>query len=238
MTCSPRRRRRSTSPAALRTTAAHDLVHSPLSIGMMEALEVAGPRIGPITQTFGDNMKGMNVGQVRPGGRSARIQAAIHSAAKELLTEVGRDVLTVPLIAERAGVAPTTIYRRWGDLSGLLADVASNKYREAPSTPETGTLVGDLRAYAVYLLEESASEPGRQSLVDMLGGTPLGETPSACIERGRANVGEILTRHGVTDIEVDVAVDRIVAPIIFRSLYDASGRSEAYAVGLVDSFLA
>lgn len=36
----------------------------------------------------------------------------------------GREGLTVPAIAERAGVTPSTIYRRWGNLRELLSDVA------------------------------------------------------------------------------------------------------------------
>ena len=51
--------------------------------------------------------------QVRVGGRSARIQAAVHDAVRALTAEVGREALTVPMIAGRAGVTPSTIYRRW-----------------------------------------------------------------------------------------------------------------------------
>ena len=48
----------------------------------------------------------------RPGGRSARVQAAVHQATRELIEQHGRAALTVPLIAARAGVTPSTIYRR------------------------------------------------------------------------------------------------------------------------------
>ncbi|NWE73817.1 helix-turn-helix transcriptional regulator, partial [Pseudomonas gingeri] len=61
---------------------------------------------------------------IRPGGRSARVQESIHAAVRALLEEQDRSTLTVPQIAARAGVTPSTIYRRWGDLSELLADVA------------------------------------------------------------------------------------------------------------------
>ncbi|MFE3652021.1 helix-turn-helix domain-containing protein, partial [Streptomyces sp. NPDC059152] len=59
----------------------------------------------------------------RPGGRSARVQEAVHTAVRELESEVGRDALTVPLIAARAGVTPSTIYRRWGDLRDYKSHV-------------------------------------------------------------------------------------------------------------------
>ena len=56
---------------------------------------------------------------LRPGGRSARVQESIHSAVRALLQEQERSTVTVPQIAARAGVTPSTIYRRWGDLSQL-----------------------------------------------------------------------------------------------------------------------
>ena len=48
----------------------------------------------------------------RPDGRSARVQAAVHQAASELLALHGRESLTVPAVAARARVTPSTIYRR------------------------------------------------------------------------------------------------------------------------------
>ena len=41
---------------------------------------------------------------IRQGGRSARIQQAVHAATQELLAKVGRAGINVPLIAEHAGV--------------------------------------------------------------------------------------------------------------------------------------
>ncbi|WP_353622840.1 TetR family transcriptional regulator [Aliirhizobium terrae] len=51
---------------------------------------------------------------LRQGGRSARIQTAVHEATRELLKTTDRSAITVPMIAEKAGVTPSTIYRRWG----------------------------------------------------------------------------------------------------------------------------
>ncbi|MFI6448017.1 helix-turn-helix domain-containing protein [Kitasatospora sp. NPDC050543] len=41
------------------------------------------------------------------------------------MSGVERDAaqLTIPAVAERAGVNPTTIYRRWGTPQALLAEV-------------------------------------------------------------------------------------------------------------------
>ena len=66
---------------------------------------------------------------LRPGGRSARVQASVHKAVRELMAEMSRADVTIPLIAGKAGVTPSTIYRRWGDLQELLADVAVDRLR-------------------------------------------------------------------------------------------------------------
>ena len=70
---------------------------------------------------------------IRQGGRSARIQEAVHRATQALLNDVSRSEITVPMIAERAGVTPSTVYRRWGDLAQLLADVAAERLRPCAS---------------------------------------------------------------------------------------------------------
>ena len=56
----------------------------------------------------------------RPGGRSARVRAAVHRAVEELLAESPAEALTMPIIANRAGVHPTTVSRRWSSLGDLL----------------------------------------------------------------------------------------------------------------------
>ncbi len=87
-------------------------------------------------------------GTRRPGGRTARTRAAVLQAAISELAENGYAGTTVERIAARAGVAKTTIYRRWGGLNGLLADLmAQYAAREIP-VPDTGHLDSDLRALA------------------------------------------------------------------------------------------
>ena len=96
----------------------------------------------------------------RPGGRSARVQAAVHQAVRELQREQGRDGLTVPAAAARAGVTPSTIYRRWGDLSQLLADVAVEQLQPEQAPPDTGSFYGDLLAWLEQYFDEMSSVPG------------------------------------------------------------------------------
>src|SRR3954467_3703233 len=104
----------------------------------------------------------------RPGGRSARVQAAVHQATIELMALHGRAELTVPLIAARAGVTPSTIYRRWGDLGELLADVAVECLRPDGEPLDTGSVAGDLHAWAEQYADEMSSPVGLSMLRDVV----------------------------------------------------------------------
>jgi AcrR family transcriptional regulator len=65
---------------------------------------------------------------------------------------------TVERVAQRAGIAKTTIYRRWGGMDGLLADLmAEHAAREIP-VPDEGDLDRDLRALASAVVA-SLSDP-------------------------------------------------------------------------------
>jgi AcrR family transcriptional regulator len=82
----------------------------------------------------------------RPGGRTARNRAQVLDAVRAELVEHGYDALTVDTVADRAGVHRTTVYRRWRDVGGLLADVLDAGTGDAWQPPDTGTLYGDLAA--------------------------------------------------------------------------------------------
>ncbi|NNG40054.1 TetR/AcrR family transcriptional regulator [Flexivirga sp. ID2601S] len=85
----------------------------------------------------------------RPGGRSARVQNAVYDAVGELMARERPDHITIPMVAERAGVNPTSIYRRWGDADALLEEVAVAAFtRDDERVPDTGSFAGDLREWA------------------------------------------------------------------------------------------
>ena len=107
-------------------------------------------------------------GTRRPGGRTARTRAAVLQAVVSELVENGYAGTTVERIAERAGVAKTTIYRRWGRLSGLLADLMAQYAAQEIPVPDTGRLDSDLRALAreiVASLENPAIRAAFSSVV-------------------------------------------------------------------------
>ncbi|GED22291.1 TetR/AcrR family transcriptional regulator [Halomonas halmophila] len=159
---------------------------------------------------------------VRPGGRSARVQRAVHEAVITLDKEVPRDRLSVPLIAERAGVTPSTIYRRWGNLKELLADVAAERLQPDTPVADTGSLEGDLIAWAGEYMEEMTSTPGQQMLADTLGSTSL-EQRQRCLQAQRHQLQLILSRaeaRGETPLPtVERLLDGVMAPLTYRLSY-------------------
>lgn len=85
-------------------------------------------------------------GTLRPGGRTARTRAAVLAAVVAELTEQGYAGASVERIATRAGIAKTTIYRRWGGITGLLADLMAGYAAQEIPVPDEGDLSSDLRA--------------------------------------------------------------------------------------------
>ncbi|MER8101925.1 TetR/AcrR family transcriptional regulator [Kitasatospora sp. NPDC094016] len=178
---------------------------------------------------------------VRPGGRSARVQASVHTAVRELLAEVGRGALTVPLVAQRAGVTPSTVYRRWGDLQELLSDVAVERLRPDTAPEDLGDLRSDLTAWAEQFLDEMASPSGRAYIRDALLGDPDGGNAGQCSDYAAEQVDAVLSRargRGEDTPGVEAVMDGVVAPLMYRILFRPVGLDPAYARRLVAELLA
>ncbi|GAA2744169.1 TetR/AcrR family transcriptional regulator [Kitasatospora cinereorecta] len=176
----------------------------------------------------------------RPGGRSARVQQAVHRAVRELEAEGGRGAVTVPAIATRAGVTPSTVYRRWGDLATLLADVALERLRPDGPPADHGGLREDLEAWAEQFVEELGSPTGRLYLRDAVGGAAdegvAGRCSDYAAEQLRA-IGVRAAGRGEAVPGVEALMDAVVAPLVYRILFRPDGLSVAYAQGLVRAAL-
>ncbi|MFD7707323.1 TetR/AcrR family transcriptional regulator [Streptomyces sp. NPDC059786] len=87
-------------------------------------------------------------GTVRPGGRTARVRAAVLRAAGDILAEQGFARLDLADVARRAEVGKTTVYRRWGTVTGLVADLLVDMAEQSLPRADTGSVLDDLRANA------------------------------------------------------------------------------------------
>ncbi|WP_447034877.1 TetR/AcrR family transcriptional regulator [Streptomyces sp. DSM 118878] len=75
------------------------------------------------------------------------------------LGEHGYDGLTMEAVAARADVHRTTVYRRWGDVGGLLADVFDSASADDWQPRDTGSLEGDLAALNQEIQDALLAEP-------------------------------------------------------------------------------
>ncbi|WP_249359140.1 TetR/AcrR family transcriptional regulator [Nocardia cyriacigeorgica] len=94
----------------------------------------------------------------RPGGRSARVRDAVREATIAELAEHGYPGLTIENVAKRSGVHKTTVYRRWTNPEGLIADALDLAATEPWPIPDTGSLDGDLHAI-VELVRTGFADP-------------------------------------------------------------------------------
>lgn len=82
--------------------------------------------------------------------RSKAADSAILEATLELLMENGYTALTINSIIARAGVSSATLYRRWSNLSDVVA-AALRTLGPEPVFIDTGSLDGDLEELVLYL---------------------------------------------------------------------------------------
>lgn len=160
----------------------------------------------------------------RPGGRTARVRAAVHDAVLEIVTENPWDALTVAMVAERSGVHQATIYRRWGTLSGLLDDVVAEQIAGTAPIPDTGTLRGDLEVYAEQVAGHMAGSLGtlilRAAFVDL--GTGVHPRMSPAVMEREEPLKAMLARadaRGENPPTHRQLIDIVLAPMYFHTLF-------------------
>ncbi|MQS34610.1 TetR/AcrR family transcriptional regulator [Streptomyces katsurahamanus] len=77
--------------------------------------------------------------------RSVEADGAILRATREALVELGWSKVTVGDVATRAGVAKTTLYRRWAGKNELVVDAVAVLFDEL-ELPDLGSLAADVES--------------------------------------------------------------------------------------------
>lgn len=176
----------------------------------------------------------------RPGGRSAQVQALVRTALEELVAEQGRERVTVPAVAERAGVSASSIYRRWGDLSGLLAETATNRLDPNRPLPDTGSLRQDLTAWAQELITHLAL-PCNTSLLKAAAALANGDSDTDCLRNRRKEALALVEQanaRGEHAPQAQQVIDHLIAPIVFRLVFGGEPVKPELALRLVDELFA
>jgi AcrR family transcriptional regulator len=177
----------------------------------------------------------------RPGGRSARVRAAVHRATEELLAEGGPQAATIPAVAHRAGVHATTVYRRWGTAAELQAAVAVGRLTGDVVVPDTGTLAGDLTRWVHDVLTDLADPDVLLMLRTVLGATPDASVRCACVADRHAQLEAMLEAERARGHEAPDAerlLETLLGPLYFRALFDEAPLARERVEALVEQALA
>ncbi|GAB2966242.1 TetR family transcriptional regulator [Amycolatopsis acidiphila] len=166
------------------------------------------------------------------------MRAAVHRAVEELLAENPAEAVTLPLIATRAGVHPTTVYRRWGSLADLLNDVATSRFSGDIVVPDTGDLREDLERWAIAVATDLADPDVLALMRATLGACPEGG--SACVTDRHAQLEAMLERErarGGAAPGVEAAADALLGPLYYRAVFTGQVVEPDWVRGLVRALL-
>ncbi|MEY9994335.1 AcrR family transcriptional regulator [Streptomyces sp. V4I8] len=190
----------------------------------------------------------------RPGRpRSAAAATAILAATREALVELGWSKLTLGDVAARAGVAKTTIYRRWPGKNELVVDAVAELFDEL-ELPDRGSLAADIEgvvlqfatildrpearsglmaAVAESTRDEALRERIRESIV---------ERQKRLVLQGRTRAqarGELPPESGPADAArtVDLIFDVVAGAVVHRTLVSGRPADEEWVRGFTQVLL-
>ena len=180
-----------------------------------------------------------------PSGRRGRprdesADDAILSATIELLGNGGIAGLSMDLVAKQAGVGKATIYRRWSSKEELVLEALTT----IPSVevPDTGSVRGDLLAYAAALAE-LAAKPTSDVLPHLIEAACYDERLRASLNeysRMRQRALRTILKRGSQRGELsdhddrEMIVDILQGAFFYRRLVSGAPFTGAYAARLVD----
>jgi AcrR family transcriptional regulator len=159
--------------------------------------------------------------------RDERLDAGIIAAAVEVLADEGFDRFSVEEVAVRAGVAKTTIYRRFPRRSALIESVLEQLAEEGPTMPLRGsvrerliTILGAIRRNTpdsprgrILMHAMASDDPALAHLVHDRVLSPRSALLRSVIEEGIAP-GELRA-----DLDIDAAVPILVGPMLYLGMW-------------------
>jgi AcrR family transcriptional regulator len=180
----------------------------------------------------------------RPGRpRSDQARRAILHATLELLSEGGFGGLTMSGVAARAGASTATVYRWWRSKLDLVIDAATTIGGDEPAA-DTGSLRGDLRAFALRLIHTLTETLIGQVVIALIGDInrhpELADALRVDVLAERLPEQLAILERGVARGEVDPSLDLdlimqlLMGPIYFRLLISGQDVPDELADELAD----
>ncbi|MGN9760685.1 TetR/AcrR family transcriptional regulator [Streptomyces sp. SD31] len=181
----------------------------------------------------------------RPGRpRSAAAAPAILAATREALVEVGWSKLTLGDVATRAGVAKTTLYRRWSGKNELVVDAVAELFDEL-ELPDSGSLAADIEGVVLQFAAILARPEARSGLMAVVAESTRDEALRERIRRSIVDRQKRLVLQGrsraqrrgelppETDPEeaartADLIFDVVAGAVVHRTLVSAEPADEEW----------
>jgi AcrR family transcriptional regulator len=178
---------------------------------------------------------------------ATQTEQAILAATRELLAERGVQQLTVEGVAGRAGVAKTTIYRRWRSKDELALAVLLNMVEEIVEVPDLGDIRAELVGFvdgAVRILGTTLMGRVMQGLVSDLATDPeLGRSFRERVVAYRVSELRRVIRRGIErgelrpDADVELVHELLFGPVYYRLLLSGGKLESGLAEKIVDAVL-
>jgi AcrR family transcriptional regulator len=154
------------------------------------------------------------------------VTEAIRAAVFEELASVGYGRMSIEGIARRAGVGKAAVYRRWRSKLPLVLDVVSAVAALGVPSPDTGTLLGDVRTLLEVTARALRHPIASQIIPDLLAEASRNPEIELALHealRGtQRGIAELIVRAAVdrgelaASTDIDLALDLITGPLYWR----------------------
>jgi AcrR family transcriptional regulator len=179
----------------------------------------------------------------RRRGPSKRVREAALAATLAELAEGGYAALSLERIALRAGIAKTTLYRRWGTREELVLEAMLERAAEHISVPDTGSLRKDLLEL-VSTAAANASSPEVAAMARaVVAGSPYDSKLAAANRRfwdERLALDGVIVERAIARGEVPAGTDprqvieAVLGPLHLRLLLTGEPVDRAFLERVVD----
>lgn len=171
----------------------------------------------------------------------------IFGATRELLAEGGVHGLTIEGVARRAGVAKTTIYRRYRSRTDLALAVLLDTVDNVVAQPDLGDTHAELVALVdrtVELLRSTLMGRVMQGLVSEIAADPeLARAYQERVLNRRLEDVRRLVRRGIDrgdlrpDLDPEMVTDLLLGPVYYRLFLTGAPMDDTLGTRLVDLLL-
>ncbi|AWL86030.1 TetR family transcriptional regulator [Streptomyces sp. TSRI0445] len=185
--------------------------------------------------------------------RSIAADAAILEATRASLVDLGWSKLTMSDVATRAGVAKTTLYRRWAGKNELVVDAVAVLFDEL-ELPDRGSLAADVQGVVLQFAALLERPEARTALMAVVAESTRDDSlrhriRSAIVDRQKRLVllgreraqarGELRYEDDASDAarNADLIFDVIAGAVVHRTLVSAEPVDAEWASGFTSLLL-